>query len=148
MFSKTCEYGIKALIFIAFQSGFQKRVGLNDIAEEINSPVSFTAKILQKLVKNGLLKSLKGPTGGFVIDEIMAEQITLSMIVSAIDGEAVYKGCGLGLEDCNEDKPCPVHHKFKAVRDELRDMLEKTTLKELTLGIDGGLTFLRRAAIS
>lgn len=144
MFSKTCEYGIKALIFVAMQSGLQKRVSLNDIAEEINSPVSFTAKILQKLVKSGLLKSLKGPTGGFVIEEIMAEEITLSRIVSAIDGDAVYKGCGLGLDNCDEDKPCPVHHKFKVVRDELREMLEKTTLKELTLGIHDGLTFLRR----
>lgn len=145
MFSKTCEYSIRALIFVAMQSSFHKRVSLNDIAQEINSPVSFTAKILQKLVKSELLSSLKGPTGGFVINEARAGEITLSQIVSAIDGDSIYKGCGLGLENCNELRPCPVHHKFKIVREELRVMLEQTTLKELASGIPDGLTFLKRA---
>lgn len=144
MFSKACEYAIKAMIFIAMKSKQQSRVGLNDIAFEIDSPVSFTAKILQKLVKAKLLDSLKGPTGGFVINEKKASEMKLSHIVSAIDGDTVYMGCGLGFKDCNDLRPCPVHHRFKLVRSELRDMLEETNIASLTTDINKGLSFLKR----
>jgi len=68
-------------------------------------------------------------------------QITLSQIVSALDGDAVFKGCGLGLHNCSEDHPCPVHEKFKSIRNELAFMLENTNLEELASGIKSGDTF-------
>jgi Rrf2 family protein len=145
MFSKACEYGIKSMIYIAWKSRQQGRAGLNDIAAEIDSPVSFTAKILQKLVKSGLLHSIKGPTGGFEISEEQAAVIRLSQIVTAIDGNQVYMGCGLGFNNCSDLKPCPVHLKFKLVRTELREMLEETTLAGLTNDINSGLSFLKRS---
>lgn len=144
MFSKACEYAIKAMIYIAMKSKMQMRSGLIDISSEIDSPVSFTAKILQKLVKAQLLDSLKGPTGGFVIDNTRAAEIRLSHIVSAIDGDTVYMGCGLGFKECNDLRPCPLHHRFKLVRSELRDMLEETTIAGLTSDINKGLSFLKR----
>jgi Rrf2 family iron-sulfur cluster assembly transcriptional regulator len=140
MFSKACEYGIRAVIYIAGQSS---RVSLKSIAEEINSPEAFTAKILQQLVKNDLISSVKGPNGGFEIEKKRIAEIRLSEIVSAIDGDSIYKGCGLGLKDCSEIHPCPVHHKFKKIRADLRDMLERTTLLELSRGLKKGLTFLK-----
>ena len=75
---------------------------------------------------------------------MMLQKIKLCHIVSAIDGDDIYNGCGLGLKNCNELKPCPVHDKFKAIRDDLKKMLETTTLKELTEGLESGLTFLKR----
>jgi len=143
MFSKACEYGIKATIFIAVKSKDNTRVSLNDIAEQINSPVAFTAKILQKLTKDGIINSLKGPTGGFEIETKNLDKIMLSQIVMAIDGDSIYKGCGLGFSNCNENKPCPVHHKFKAIRDSLKQMLETTSLLDLSKDINNGLTFLK-----
>ncbi len=143
MFSKACEYGIKAMIYIALKSKQQSRVGLNDIAEQIDSPVSFTAKILQKLVKDNLINSLKGPTGGFFIREEDARDIKLSRIVSSIDGDSIYKGCGMGFSECNEMRPCVLHHRFKIIREELRHMLEETTLDELTKDIHYGISFLK-----
>jgi Rrf2 family iron-sulfur cluster assembly transcriptional regulator len=68
MFSKACEYAIRATIYIALQSQESKRVTLKDIAKEIDSPEAFTAKIMQQLVKRGIVDSLKGPTGGFVME--------------------------------------------------------------------------------
>ena len=65
MFSKTCEYGIRATIFIASQSYQNKRVGLRDIAKKIDSPEAFTAKILQILAKTHIIHSIKGVGGGF-----------------------------------------------------------------------------------
>lgn len=143
MFSKACEYGIRAVIHIAVQSHNGNRVSLKSIAKEINSPEAFTAKILQQLVKHDLISSVKGPNGGFEIERERMATIRLSQIVSAIDGDSIYKGFGLGLKDCSETHPCPVHHKFKKIRTDLRNMLESTTVLELSRGLKKGVTFLR-----
>ncbi|MBP9187329.1 MAG: Rrf2 family transcriptional regulator [Bacteroidia bacterium] len=144
MFSKACEYGIRASIYIAEQSMIGIRVNQKQISKAIDSPVAFTAKILQQLTKNNIINSEKGPSGGFIMVPQSIEKVKLSHVVYAIDGDEVYKGCGLGLKKCNEKKPCPAHNKFKIVRDELKDMLETTTIKELTLGLKDGFTFLKR----
>lgn len=143
MFSKTCEYGIRATIFIASQSYQNTRVGLKDIAKKIDSPEAFTAKILQILSRNAIIRSIKGVGGGFEIPKETMNQITLAQIVTALDGDRVFTGCGLGLNFCSEDHPCPVHDKFKSIRNELAFMLENTNLEELALGIKSGDTFLR-----
>lgn len=144
MFSKACEYGIRATLYIAKQSLDGYRVGLKDIAKAIDSPEAFTAKILQQLARNGIVHSQKGPTGGFEIPESDMYRVKLSHIVEAIDGDNIYRGCGLGLKACNELRPCPVHDKFKIIREELKQMLETTTVKELATGVNDGLTFLKR----
>lgn len=144
MFSKACEYGIKATIYIALQSMDGRRVGLRDIAQQINSPLAFTAKILQELAKNNIVNSVKGPSGGFEIAKNKMDKVKLSHIVMAIDGDSIYKGCGLGLKECNAKEPCPVHDKFNKIRNELRLMLESTSIYELSLGLKSGLTFLKR----
>ena len=144
MFSKACEYAIRATIYIAMQSSQNLRVGLKDISKEIDSPEPFTAKILQQLSKNNIIESIKGPHGGFQIDKNDMSKIKLSQIVLAIDGDSIYKGCGLGFKECSEKQPCPVHDKFKIIRDELKDMLENTTVLELSIKIKKGLTFLHR----
>lgn len=143
MFSKTCEYGIRATIFIASQSYQNTRVGLRDIAKKIDSPEAFTAKILQILSKNNIINSIKGVGGGFDIPKDTMNQIKLSHIVTAIDGDRVFTGCGLGLHHCSEEHPCPIHDKFTNIRNELAFMLENTNLEELALGIKSGDTFLR-----
>ncbi|RYM35045.1 Rrf2 family transcriptional regulator [Brumimicrobium glaciale] len=145
MFSKACEYGIKATLYIAEQAlKSDKKTGVKDISKAIDSPEAFTAKILQILTKKGIINSVKGPSGGFFIPKDRLELIKLSVIVKAIDGDQIYIGCGLGLNQCNEEKPCPVHNQFKKIRDDLADMLKNTSLLELATGLDSGLTFLKR----
>lgn len=140
MFSKACEYGIKAMIYIAQQEVGQ-RVGLKQIAQATESPEAFTAKTLQILARNGVLVSFKGPTGGFSLSKD-SSKINLAQIVKAIDGEEIFTGCGLGLEKCDASRPCPVHFKFASVRDGLSLMLHSTSLKELADGLDAGTVFL------
>ena len=144
MFSKACEYGIRASIFIAEQSLLDKKVSLKDIAKAIDSPEAYTSKILQQLSRNFIINSDKGPTGGFSMSQQELEEVKLSTVVTAIDGDAIYKGCGLGLKNCNEKMPCPVHNQFKVVREELREVLETTLVKSLTMDLKEGLTFLKR----
>lgn len=143
MFSKTCEYGIKASIFIAISSWEGRRVSPKEIAAEIDSPQAFTAKILQALVRQNVIKSVQGAYGGFEIEKDEIQNIKLSQIVNAIDGDNVYKGCGLGLHTCDESHPCPLHDKFIKVRAELREMLETTNLEQLALDIKSGASFLK-----
>lgn len=144
MFSKACEYAIRATIYIAEQSLKNKKVSLKDVATASETPEAFTSKILQQLSRNKIVNSEKGPTGGFSMDQQQLTNVKLSTIVSAIDGNGIYVGCGLGLKKCNEKMPCPVHDKFKTIRDELKIMLETTTIKSLALGLGEGLTFLKR----
>lgn len=143
MFSKACEYGIKASIFIALNSYQKKRVSLKAIAKEIASPEAFTAKILQDLVRHNIIYSIKGAHGGFEIEKSKIASIKLAQIVNAIDGDNIYNGCGLGLHTCDEVHPCPVHDKFKTIRNELKVMLETTNLEELALDIKSGVAFLK-----
>ncbi len=144
MFSKACEYGIKAIIYIATQSMQEKRVKIGDIADNVGSPEAFTAKILGALVKHDIVQSLTGPYGGFQIDKGKIESIKLSEIVFAIDGDSIYNGCGLGLSECNEIHPCPVHDKFVKIRADLKSFLHTTTIHELAAGIKSGKTLLYR----
>ncbi len=143
MFSKACEYGIKATIHISRQSQEGERVSLKAVAKAIDSPVAFTAKILQSLASRSIITSSKGPTGGYEILKNEQSQITLDRIVEAIDGDNIYIGCGLGLEQCNEHKPCPIHFKFVAIRNDLESMLKSTTVHELANGLHEGLAFLK-----
>ncbi|TNJ44264.1 Rrf2 family transcriptional regulator [Tamlana fucoidanivorans] len=143
MFSKACEYGIKAAIFIATKSYEGELVSPKEISQEIDSPQAFTAKILQALVRHGVVNSIKGAYGGFQIDKNRIATVKLSQIVNAIDGDGIYNGCGLGLHKCDEEHPCPVHDKFKTIRTELREMLEHTSLEELALDIKSGVSFLK-----
>lgn len=143
MFSKSCEYAIKAAIYIATNSLVDKKVGFVAIAKEINSPEAFTAKILQKLTIDGIIQSVRGVNGGFYIPKHFISKVKLAHIVHSIDGDSIFKGCGLGMEKCNVNRPCPLHDKFMAIRYDLRQMLETTNLEELALGLKSGETFLK-----
>jgi Rrf2 family protein len=144
MFSKACEYAIRATLFIATHSLAGSRVSVKDIAQETGSPVSFTAKILQQLTRHGIVQSVQGIRGGFEISQDRLREIRLIEIVTAIDGDAIFTGCGLGLKACNALKPCPMHERFAAVRAELKAMLEGTSVQALALGLKDGSTFLKR----
>ncbi len=138
------EYGIRATIHISHQSQKGERVSLKAVAKAIDSPVAFTAKILQSLANSNIIASTKGPTGGYEIPKNKQAKIKLYHIVKAIDGDKIYNSCGLGLKQCNEQKPCPIHFKFIAIREDLKIMLKSTTIYELTNGLHNGLAFLKR----
>ncbi len=144
MFSKACEYGIRAAVYIAQQSGRGVRTGLKDIAEAIDSPEAFTAKILQQLSKNDLIQSSKGPTGGFEMTAHQLHTVMLSDVVQTIDSNLIYTGCGLGLANCDAQNPCPLHHEFMGIREQLKTMLETTAIRQLADSLENGAAILKR----
>ena len=137
MFSKACEYGMRAAVFVARSSLNGERVSLKDITKGIDAPDAFTAKILQQLAREKILLSVKGPKGGFEIRKDKMNSIPIARVVDAIDGNGIYTGCGLGLGECDENNPCPLHENFSSIREQLEDMLENTSIYDLAINLDG-----------
>lgn len=137
MFSKSCEYALQAMIYIALNITNEKNVGLKDIAEDQEIPAHFLSKILQQLVKHKLLGSIKGPHGGFYFVK-SPKKITLMEIVSIIDGTDIFDQCGIGLKKCSDKSPCPIHHEYKQVKDQIKNLLSEKSLDELSHDINKG----------
>lgn len=140
MFSKTCVYAIKIMIHLTARKG-DGRAGLEEISKAIDSPKPFTAKILQSLKKAGLLRSVRGPGGGFQIRN--KNEVTLQDIVEIIDGKDLITDCVLGFSKCTSKHPCPVHHRFEPVRDLLSGTLNSTSLYDLQKTMEEGNGFLK-----
>ncbi|MEP2348889.1 MAG: Rrf2 family transcriptional regulator, partial [Algoriphagus sp.] len=115
-----------------------------EVVEHIDSPEAFTAKIVGALVKENIVQSVTGPYGGFYIDRHRMDQIMMIDIVSAIDGDSIFNGCGLGLKECDDEQPCPMHNKFVQIRADLKSMLNSTSILELAQGLETGKSTLMR----
>lgn len=143
MFSKACEYAIRAMLFIAQKSENGSKIGIKEISKGIDAPEYFLAKILQDLSRKDIVQSIKGPNGGFYLDE-SGRKCTLADIVKAVDGDDLFIGCGLGLKICSEKNPCPLHDEFKIIRKKIYSMLESATVAEFNLDLMKGLRYLKR----
>lgn len=143
MFSKACEYGIRAMVLIALRSEEGARTGLKEIADSIDSPEAFTSKILQQLTRDHLINSAKGPNGGYEMTPEQLDKVYLKDVVRCIDGDLIYTGCGLGLSQCSEEDPCPLHFEFRQIRDQLSHMLEKTSIRQLSENYQEGADVLK-----
>jgi Rrf2 family transcriptional regulator, iron-sulfur cluster assembly transcription factor len=137
MFSTSCHYGLQAMLYIAVHGVEGKHIDLRQIAEEQDIPRHFLSKIMQQLVRDGLVISMKGPTGGFRLSK-PPEKISLLQIVDAIDGMDVFTQCGMGFKKCNDQKPCPIHHEYKKVRERIEELFRTQTLKKLTEDVRRG----------
>ena len=143
MFSKACEYALRAALYISIKSINGSRLGIPEIAKEVDAPVAFMAKILQTLVREGVISSIKGPNGGFFIDP-KSEPISLATIVKAIDGsDDVLHTCTLGLKECSDKFPCPIHHEIKHYKEHLRKVMRETAVQGLANDLVKGKTFLK-----
>ncbi len=140
IFSKTCEYALRAVLYIAKRSEQGYKSSIKEIAQEVNSPEHFLAKILQKLSREGLIQSAKGPNGGFYLEKEDFNR-PLAEIVEAVEGKELFVGCAMGLSYCSETNPCPLHHDFKQIRDNLAHVLKTTSIGQFNQGlIDGHFT--------
>lgn len=141
MLSLTCKTAIKAVIYLASRSESGDRAGIRGIAEFINASEHTVGKMLQTLVKEDIICSAKGPTGGFYIT---AKQKNRSIIhiIDAIDGKEVFEECGLGLSRCSSTRPCPIHNDYKVIRDQFKTMCRQRTIEHLRGNVNEGLSYL------
>lgn len=131
MFSKSTEYALRAIIYLAQKSSVEHKIGITELSEAIDSPKSFTAKILQKLTKDNLLiSSVTGPSGGFFLTD-QSKKKSLLHVLTLLEDEGIITGCILGLKECSEKNPCPMHAEYKKIKPMLLDMLDHKTIAEL-----------------
>jgi len=127
--SSACEYAIRAMTYVAqFEPG--TRLLARDISAHEHIPGPFLGKIFQTLVRAGLLKSSKGPGGGFSLAR-EPEAISLYDIYRAVDGDTYLDACAVGLARCSDDTPCPLHERWKPIRERIRNYLESTSLANM-----------------
>jgi len=141
MFSKTCEYALRATIYIAQKSSGDKKIGITEIAKAIDSPQHFTAKILQSLTGYNVVSSIKGPNGGFFITD-KQKQLSVRTVLEALDEDSVLQKCVLGLNECSENKPCPMHAQYKIIKQQLVQLFESKTIRDLATDISTGAAFI------
>jgi len=137
IYSKACEYGIRALTYLARHQ--EERSVVRDISDEENVPHYFLGKILQTLAKHDLVSSIKGPGGGFGLAK-PAEEITLYDIRAAIDGNQDLYDCAVGYADCTAQSPCALHDDFEPLRNQIIDYLKSTTLDAMAGAVDAKRT--------
>jgi len=130
MFNKETEYALRGLVYIKLQNLKNRRPGTTEIAKEIEAPQFYTAKILQRLVRAGFLKSLKGKGGGFFFDPDKPD-LQLIKLISATEGDKSYSGCGFGLKHCDADNPCPLHEKYAVLRASINKLISEETVQSL-----------------
>ncbi len=131
--SNACDYGIRAALYVATQRN-RKFVPIREISQKLQISFHFLTKILQILTQANLMTSFRGPNGGvaFARDP---DNITLMDIIRAIDGPGLFEKCVLGLSDCGDEHPCPLHERWAEIREELRQMFESNSLARMATKI-------------
>ena len=129
IFSRSCEYAIQSVLYLARSNG-KKAILLREISDSLSIPHHFLSKVLQLLCRSGIVSSQKGIRGGFTLT-MHAEQITLSDIVSAIDGDTFLNACVLGFPECDSEHACPAHKRWTEARTIISTMLSEETIAEL-----------------
>ncbi|MBK6346704.1 MAG: Rrf2 family transcriptional regulator [Bacteroidales bacterium] len=130
MFNKETEYALRGLVYIQLQNSAGKRPGIVEIAQKIDAPHFYTAKILQRLVKQGFIESQKGKGGGFYFDTKKPD-LSLKQLIVASQGENIFSGCGFGLKHCDDNNPCPLHDKYALIRDALIKLVTEESVQSL-----------------
>lgn len=129
MLSKSCEYGLRAALYLASldREGY---VPIRSVSDELDISFPFLTKIFQQLNDAGLLTSHRGPKGGVALTK-RPEEIPLYDIVVAIDGRDLFEECVLGLPGCGEAEPCPLHDRWSEEKERIERVFREKTLAEL-----------------
>jgi Rrf2 family transcriptional regulator, iron-sulfur cluster assembly transcription factor len=104
-----------------------RKIRIDEMANRLAVPRHFLGKIMNKVVKKGILKSTKGPNGGFSLN-ISTLDTPLLTLIELTDGLAQFEGCVLRLRKCNEEHPCPLHHQTIAYKNNLVKTFSETTI--------------------
>ncbi len=129
LYSRPCEYALRALTYITTNIDMEL-IRAQEIAEAESLPAPFLAKLLQQLARSGILVSVKGPKGGFGLAR-PPKEISLLEVVSVVDGEDGFTRCAVGLAECSDTAPCPLHDTWKLLRTEILDYMAGRSLADL-----------------
>jgi len=142
--SKSFGYALRGILYIAVMQDENRKVQIDEIAMKLSVPKHFLGKIMQHIVKAGLLKSTKGPYGGF---SLAAETLNTPVIklVEITDGMEQFSMCVLSFKYCNGLNPCPLHFEMENVKKNYLNVFSKNTLGDLLK--DGKSELLKSLAV-
>ncbi len=141
LLSRTGEYALQALIYLAVQSPEQPVLS-REVAQYLGVPASYLAKILKDLAKHGLVSSYRGRGGGFQIRRGTL-RMPILRVLEMVEGRDKFEGCLLGLKKCADETACPVHYLWKPLKQEVLAMLERHTIGSMADEVRAGRYRLR-----
>jgi len=130
VFSKSFGYAVRGMLYVAMMQNEKRYVQVEEIASKLNAPRHFMGKILKKLVKERLLASSKGPSGGFALHE-SSMATPLVRIAEITEGADLFRTCVLMMKECNSTNPCPLHFQMEVVKNRLKAVLSGTSISDL-----------------
>ena len=131
MLSQKARYALHALIVLAEHGGKEPML-IADIAEEANLPRKFLEQILVDLKKRGIVRSMRGRAGGYLLSR-SPKDISFAEIIRAIDGPLALSPCVSATayhrcEDCEDEQTCAIRKVLLAARDATAEILESRSL--------------------
>jgi Rrf2 family iron-sulfur cluster assembly transcriptional regulator len=129
-FSKSFGYALRGVLYIALMHDQKQYVQVEEIASTLAVPRHFMGKILKNLSKKKVLLSVKGPSGGFSLNEHTL-QMQLMLLVEITDGMQGFNSCVLRVRKCSPSNPCPMHRQMEEVKMKLKSILTDTTIGDL-----------------
>ena len=128
--SKSFGYALRGILYIAKMHDEQRKVQIDEIAVKLSVPKHFLGKIMQQSVKEGLLRSTKGPYGGFYLtSETLATP--LIRLLEITDGMDQFSTCVLKLKHCDGNNPCPLHYEMDEIKNKFLTIFKNITIGDL-----------------
>jgi Rrf2 family iron-sulfur cluster assembly transcriptional regulator len=128
--SKSFGYALRGILYVAMMNSSKEKVPLDEMAEKLAVPRYFLAKVMKKLVKEGILDSVRGPYGGFCINESTLKTKIIELV--ELSGDAIgADSCVLRLRKCNAKNPCPLHTQVELIRNKWFELFNTTTIADL-----------------
>jgi Rrf2 family protein len=133
MFSRTSEYALRVIVYLASLDGQQATIA--QIASATRTPEGYLAKVLRSLALAELVRSQRGPQGGSVLAR-PAKQMTVFDVIQAVDPIQRITTCPLGIKGHGINL-CPMHRRLDQAIAMVEDALKKTTIAELASSPEG-----------
>jgi len=127
--SNRTRYGMRAMLDLAVNYGDGKPVPVREIATRNRIPENFLEQLIRILKKEGLVESIRGSQGGYVLGRKPAE-IRVSEIINALEGPISLADC-LEVTTCRESMSCPSRRLWSRIKDSIEKVTESTTLEDL-----------------
>ncbi len=128
MISQTAEYALRAVVDLAYHHG-ESRTTLQ-ISKATHVPADYLAKILQDLNRKELVRSQRGPGGGFTLMR-SPESITVFDVLEAVDPVQRIRTCPLGLKE-HKSRLCPLHRRLDEAMSRVEQAFRETSITEVT----------------
>lgn len=128
--TRTGEHALRAALFLG-KRAVDRLVPAGEVARALGTPPNYTGKVLRQLARRSLVRSVRGPQGGFQL-RVPAEQLSLAEILAAVDEPSEPESvCLLGDRACDPAKPCAAHRRWFEVQEHIADLMARTTLADL-----------------